>query len=372
LGCKQKEEGEEKIMAWYEVNYSCGHSDRIQLYGKHTEREKRIKYLEGTLCPDCYWKKIQEETKQTTKEFEMPELTGTPKQVQWANTIRADTIKAIVERKDEYVNKSDITEFDEILGCLISNFRDAGWWIDSRNVSNNSILAQAQESLRQAPKREAMKTVEAEALEEATVYPEKQIISTPATIEIRENTIYVFFEKELTLINLMKLNKYKWNGSKWAREIVKTNGAVVDRAAEIGNKLLLAGAPIRIINNEARQKAIDGTYEKEHLRWISRQINSGRLVIRHELSDYLYNQSKQITGAKYDKDFHAVIVDPMYYEEINIFAKTHGFRFTDAAQEQMDKERQARENAKTIRPVAPKGEEIGKEGEILDDLLDEK
>jgi len=65
-------------MAWYEVNYSCGHSDRIQLYGKHTEREKRIKYLEGTLCPDCYWKKIQEETKQTTKEFEMPELTGTP------------------------------------------------------------------------------------------------------------------------------------------------------------------------------------------------------------------------------------------------------------------------------------------------------
>jgi len=315
---------------------------------------------------------MQEEAEATTKEFEMPELTGTPKQVQWANTIRADTIKAIAERKDEYVNKREISEFDEIFGHLVSDFRNASWWIDSRNMSNESILAQAHESLQQAPKREAMKTVEAEALEEATVYPEKQIISTPATIEIKENAIYVFFDKNQDLINLMKLHEYRWNGSKWVREIGKMNGEIVDRAAEIGNKLLRTGAPIRIVNNEARQKAIDGSYEKEHLRWISWQRNTRNLVIKHERSDYLYNQSKQITGAKYDRDFHAVIVDSMYYEEIEVFAKTHGFRFMDAAQEQMDKERQSRENAKTVQPVVPKGEEIGKEGEILDDLLDEK
>ncbi len=44
-------------MAKYNVTYSCGHSDTIQLYGPHKERDRKIEYFEqqGT-CSDCYRK----------------------------------------------------------------------------------------------------------------------------------------------------------------------------------------------------------------------------------------------------------------------------------------------------------------------------
>jgi len=359
-------------MAWYDVTYSCGHSESIQLYGKHTDRESRIKYLEGTLCPACYLKKIQEETEKTTKEFEMPELTGTPKQIQWAKTIRADTITSLSEKRNYYVNEGGFSRFDEVMAYLISNYKDAHWWIDSRTVSNNEILSVVTESMNRAPKNEAMKEAEAEALAEATVYPEDQIIASPASIEIKADTVCVFFEKNDALIDLVKKTGYRWNGSKWYREINKMNGPAEDRAAEIGNKLLVAGAPIRIINNEAREKAVSGTYEKEHTRWIMQAEGSKLLAVKHELSDYLYNQAKQITGARYDKEIHAVVINPMYYEEIELFAKTHGFRFTENAQAEIDKQKHAREKAKTVKTIASEEEAVGKEGEILDDLLDEK
>ncbi|MGN0558391.1 MAG: hypothetical protein ACI4IS_02955 [Acutalibacteraceae bacterium] len=41
-------------MAKYEVKFSCGHTHTVELFGKMSERELKIKYLEehGT-CPEC-------------------------------------------------------------------------------------------------------------------------------------------------------------------------------------------------------------------------------------------------------------------------------------------------------------------------------
>lgn len=39
----------------YEVTFSCGHTHTVELFGKTSEREKKIKYYETYgLCPDCY------------------------------------------------------------------------------------------------------------------------------------------------------------------------------------------------------------------------------------------------------------------------------------------------------------------------------
>lgn len=44
-------------MAKYDITYSCGHSGTIDLIGKGSEREKKIKYYEKSgLCPACYEK----------------------------------------------------------------------------------------------------------------------------------------------------------------------------------------------------------------------------------------------------------------------------------------------------------------------------
>lgn len=49
-------------MAWENFTYSCGHEAREQFYGKMSERERKIEWLESVgLCPECYKKKMAEE-----------------------------------------------------------------------------------------------------------------------------------------------------------------------------------------------------------------------------------------------------------------------------------------------------------------------
>lgn len=47
----------------YDVKFSCGHTDTIELFGKGLDRERKIKYLEEYgLCKACY-RQQQEEKK---------------------------------------------------------------------------------------------------------------------------------------------------------------------------------------------------------------------------------------------------------------------------------------------------------------------
>ena len=46
----------------YDVTFSCGHTQEVQIYGKAEERERKIKYFgKSGLCPECYKKKMNEE-----------------------------------------------------------------------------------------------------------------------------------------------------------------------------------------------------------------------------------------------------------------------------------------------------------------------
>ena len=83
-------------MAKYDITYSCGHSGRIDIVGKN--RDNLIKwYQEKALCPQCYQEQQQklqnEREKELIQKFELPELTGTEKQVKWANSLRNDAIR---------------------------------------------------------------------------------------------------------------------------------------------------------------------------------------------------------------------------------------------------------------------------------------
>lgn len=88
-------------MAKYDVTYSCGHTDTVQLYGKNEERERKLKWMENSLCPECYKKWKCEDNKQKAKEIlgniELPNLTGTEKQIAYAESLR-----------DEYIIKDNM------------------------------------------------------------------------------------------------------------------------------------------------------------------------------------------------------------------------------------------------------------------------
>ena len=90
----------------YTVTFSCGHEATVDLFGKTSERERRITWYEKEgICPDCYRKMKEDERRQADAElaayadkieveYNLPELEGTEKQVAWARKIRAGVIRA--------------------------------------------------------------------------------------------------------------------------------------------------------------------------------------------------------------------------------------------------------------------------------------
>lgn len=79
-------------MAKYDVTYSCGHTDVVQLYGKTADRERELRKMSGRLCPDCYKKWVDKVNAQQAAEIlgelQLPELTGTEKQIAYAKSLR--------------------------------------------------------------------------------------------------------------------------------------------------------------------------------------------------------------------------------------------------------------------------------------------
>ena len=92
-------------MGKYTVNFSCGHKAKIDLCGKLKDRYAEIEYFESYgLCPQCYKEVMEEKCDKeraekrakaidNAKKNNLPELTGSQKQIDWALTIR-----------DEYFN----------------------------------------------------------------------------------------------------------------------------------------------------------------------------------------------------------------------------------------------------------------------------
>lgn len=60
-------------MGWETINYACGHgSTKKQMYGKHSERKRKVSWMEfNMVCPECYKKSQQEKRKSETLTAEL-------------------------------------------------------------------------------------------------------------------------------------------------------------------------------------------------------------------------------------------------------------------------------------------------------------
>lgn len=84
-------------MALFSGTYSWGHEGEIQVYGPLKNRQWIADRKFEGVCPDCYEKKKEEEEERKERkiieeigEKGWPKLSGTPKQVAWANILRPE------------------------------------------------------------------------------------------------------------------------------------------------------------------------------------------------------------------------------------------------------------------------------------------
>lgn len=141
-------------MAQWNITHICGHNETHQLYGPGKDRTQRAKWLETTLCSDCY-KAEQERQKiesaqiaaEENKESGLPALEGTDKQITWAETIRAkikaemdSIISQIVTTEPQTSEQTQSKEWAIEDAKIILRQKKAAYWIDNRGMTARSLL----------------------------------------------------------------------------------------------------------------------------------------------------------------------------------------------------------------------------------------
>jgi hypothetical protein len=394
-------------MAKYSGTYNCGHEGTTQIYGKVKYRQyKADKHFEK-LCPDCYKKKKEEERQKKnqealkkSKEMELPELTGSQKQIKWANTIRLEMHEKAEDEIEYELNRYTVQKennveelennFYESLNYMLKNKTKASWYIDNRDRDIVTLLAEIYQQMpdeEEIIEQEIKEKEKAELKAEATIYPENKKKDIVAEINIKNDKVSVYYPKDDDFYNIVKKElNYKWNDSEWVKTISFRTGSKEDRAAELGNKLLNNGFPIRIYDEEIRQKAINADYKTEHTRWISKMI-SGKyenwFCVTWDYEEDYYQKARSLPESRYDGD-GGVVIKKEYYKQIEEFAELFDFRFSPGAKELIEETKKEdeilQEKSKKVNPADSKEKEEGKNGlekilesddVILDDLRDD-
>ncbi len=371
-------------MAWYYGEYSCGHKGRVDIVGPTKHRQwKADRHFEG-LCEECWEaKKVSDreaanaEAAKKAAEMELPELQGSEKQVAWANTIRVQILEAI----EGFKNKEGVTvtdAFHETVDHVITSKAKASWWIDNRHYVHDvkGFILMAHEEAKKEKREAADANGLVDIRTEAMVMPEKAITNATAEIRVQDDKIVVLFEKNDTFREVVRSLSYKWTGAAWERNLNELTGLAHDRAAELGNKLLNAGIPVVILDEEIRKAAIGGQYVPECNRWILKVKDENKLKIKWwEKNDRLYQVARKLPGSKWDK---GVIVNISHYREIEEFAELYSFKFTQKAREAIEAEKERIAKVERVKPAHVEEQEqkdglkeiLNSSNEVLDDLKD--
>lgn len=150
-------------MAWYYGTYSCGHEGRVNITGPGKDRGWKIERRFSGLCPECYKKQMEterekenEESRKISEEMNLPELTGTPKQIAWANTLRLEALNKFHEEAEHIRSRKKKTYYttddeerislkdviDDMENALV-HITDATFWINYRTAPFGVYIREA-------------------------------------------------------------------------------------------------------------------------------------------------------------------------------------------------------------------------------------
>jgi len=168
-------------MGKYNVTHTCGHEQTHQLVGKIADRDRKIAWLETTTCGECH--KTQQTRLHAAASAEAAEanataglaaLTGSDKQIAWAETLRQPVIANLKEAANKLVAATDphgkfsaaarqeITDAIDLVVNEIANQTASQYWIDHRSSLPATPAQATQHIWTQITKRNLAPTMFAE------------------------------------------------------------------------------------------------------------------------------------------------------------------------------------------------------------------
>ncbi len=413
-------------MAWYYGVYSCGHEGRVNIIGPGKDREWKKDRAFENLCPECYKKwlegerqKANIEAAEKSSEMDLPELTGSEKQVAWANTLRIKVIENYERQQKEFdkriekakellrkneedgiPNKHSISdlklyirgkdgscmvttkeELSDAIDYILKSKTKAEFWIDNRYSSTEfwHFIEEYKKHMAENDIPEDVKQEEIEIRENLTIAPETENLKSGVVeITYNDNVLYAKYIKDVDFIRIVKDLNYKWEGV-WCKNITEYTGAFEERAAELGNILLANGFTVRFPNAESKEKAVAGDFEAENDRWVKYNTEVDKLAVTWKSKNNdLYESAKKLPGARWSSG--SMKVKTEFYREVEDFAETMGFSISNLAREKIEEYKkkesgfEAANVAIIIKESISDKERIEKslkcDGTIIKDLMD--
>lgn len=342
---------------------------------------------------------------------DLPELTGTEKQVAWAAEIRARLVKAYIlenesneDFKDEELDPVVITQY------ICENHTSSSDWIDwSRNCGLEFVYRVWTREYRKYRRRlweESQKSDEERAAEAAALAEEeaerkaaeeraersraeRTAKSTdnpkPGVVVIKYapngTAIDLVYEKDADFIEIAKRNGFEWASfwKLWCKGIDQYTGSTEDRMANVGHDLLDAGFVVEFPSAEIKEKAVKASYEREHASWIRADGSKIEIWFKRFKGKWnLYGNAMSIKSAKYIKGESRILVKPEFYKEVLEFAQEYDIPLTEDAkaliQKQIAKEQQipVTEVAAYVKESdMPSLQIVTDENGVIDDLKDD-
>ena len=141
-------------MAKHTIDHACGHQSVQDITGPVRERPGRQSRMAERNCPDCRnaeQDRANQASAQGNDEAGLTPLTGSQKQVAWAESVRADICRRTEEWIAEMLEKavkagtpqSELEQGEARYRDLYQKVREmnqASWWIDRRSDQVTWIL----------------------------------------------------------------------------------------------------------------------------------------------------------------------------------------------------------------------------------------
>lgn len=347
----------------YTVTYTCGHTGRVELFGKSKDRDWKLKNMESDLCPDCYRAQQEENNKKIAEELGLPDLIGSEKQIAWANTLRTKSLEEIqmwVNKNKKMLEKDPTNEkiqgFVKNITDLYQGFAgidQAKFWIDNRGWSIQEKINWFVKEREQKP----VKETEKETLPDDTVYPEENKTKAVTEIIVTVNRygnpiIAILSPKDPVIIAILKKSGFRWDEDRmqWILRLGATTGTSADRMADIGNALLSGGVGICIHDKEIRDNAVSGNFEARHHRWILNHDDKNVKILYERGADDIYEAARKLPLNRYNGELHAVTVSAKSYSEIRDFANVFGFKISPNAEKILEAAQEKFESTDRVNP----------------------
>ncbi|MEE7625400.1 hypothetical protein V3O24_04440 [Methylobacter sp. Wu8] len=365
-----------------------GCSNRITLIGhnrKEADRKAEWAQVQGFICEDCKQNQRDQAAVKAADQnaaIGLPALTGSDKQIAWAEKLRAEKLDTITKALSGDMPRLHIDAYWGTSGWrqeaiaiddantsyaveLLKQQTRASWWIDQRESKIGFILrdlfvAHPPEQPIEADQQAIIDDAKAEA----TVRPQKPITETVAEISITPSGVSVRFPEKIESFRLLiKKHGFTWADDHWQRTLVGINGNSEDRAAEIGHSLLGNHFIVRQYNVDIRDAMINGRFQSEQTRWIAlytRGKETGRLCIRWSKDEDYYRAAKRIPTARYVKPHLSVAVEQ--FEQVQDFAEVNNFSITTAAKTAMDEAQRVKRESLIAKVDLPEQTKSGDDG----------